>query len=148
LTELQYDYGMRKFTVIFAMILAACSGKPGPKDVVFNFIEAVMVSDSLGVVNNLDVDAYLKSRMTEMSPEDSAKALAENREKTIQSLLGEGPIRLRWMDQQIVVNESIQTDSTAEVEVSFIDRTTRHQLYTKMQLRKVPDASWKIVYFR
>jgi len=139
---------MRKLIVISFVTLVACSGKPNPKDVVFNFIEAVMTSDSLGVVNNLDVDAYVKSRMTEMSPEDSAKTLFENREKTIKSLLGEGPVRLRWLNQQIVVNEAFETDSAAEVEVSFIDRTTRHQLYTKMQLKKEADASWKIVYFR
>lgn len=139
---------MRKLSIISLLILASCSGKPDPKDVVFDFIDGVLTSDSLKVVNDLDVDAYIKARMTEMSPEDSARALAENRIKTIQSLLGEGPIRLRWLDQQIVVNESFETDTTAEVEVSFIDRTTRHQIYTKMQLRKEPDGFWKIVYFR
>jgi len=139
---------MKKLALISILIMASCSGKPGPKDVVFDFIDGVLTSDSLKVVSNLDLDTYIKARMTEMSAEDSAKALSENRTKTIQSLLGEGPIRLRWLDQQIVVNEAFETDTTAEVEVSFVDRTTRHQLYTKMQLRKEPDGFWKIVYFR
>ena len=106
-----------------------------------------MTSDSLGVVNNLDIDAYVVALMAEMSPDDSAAVLAANREKTIQSLLGKGPVRLKWMSRQILVNESVESDSTAEVEVSFIDRTTRHMVYTKMQLKLQPDNSWKIVYF-
>ena len=106
-----------------------------------------MTSDSLGVVNNLDIDAYVATRMAEMSPEDSVLVKEEQRDKTIQSLLGEGPVRLKWMSQQILVNESFESDSTAEVEVSFIDRTINHMVYTKMQLKLQPDNSWKIVYF-
>ncbi len=137
---------MRKLIILSAVFLA-CSGRPDPKDTVFLFIEAVMTSDSLGVVNNLDIDAYVVALMAEMSPDDSAAVLAANREKTIQSLLGKGPVRLKWMSRQILVNESVESDSTAEVEVSFIDRTTRHMVYTKMQLKLQPDNSWKIVYF-
>lgn len=139
---------MRRSIIALTMIVFACSGKPNPKDTVFDFIEGVKTSDSLKVVNNLDVDAYVKSRMIEMSPEDSAKALEENRVKTIQSLLDDGPTRLRWLDQQIVVNEATVKDSIAEVEVSFINKTTLHQLYTKMQLKLQPDGTWKITYFR
>lgn len=133
--------------MILCAVFLACSGRPDPKDTVFAFIEAVMTSDSLGVVNNLDIDTYVTARMAEMSPEDSVTVLAENREKTIQSLLSEGPIRLRWMSQQILVNESFESDSSAEVEVSFIDRAIGHMVYTKMQLKLQPDNSWKIVYF-
>ncbi|MEE9554901.1 MAG: hypothetical protein V3W18_11440 [candidate division Zixibacteria bacterium] len=138
---------MRKL-MIFCVVFLACSSRPDPKDTVFAFIEAVMVSDSLGVIKNLDIDTYVTARMAEMSPEDSAIVLAESRDKTIRSLLGEGPTRLRWMNQQILVNESFESDSTAEVEVSFIDRTIDHMVYTKMQLKLQPDNSWKIVYFQ
>jgi len=139
---------MRTLGLVFMTIFMGCSGGPDPKDTVFAFIEAVMTSDSLGVVNNLDVDTYVKFRMAEISPQDTAAAIAENRAKTIQSLLGDGTTRSRWMSQQILVNEASVSDSIAEVEVSFIDLTTRHQLYTKMQLKRQPDNSWKIIYFR
>jgi hypothetical protein len=139
---------MLKRISLFVGLFLACSGGPNPKDTVFDFIEAVMVSDSTAVVDLLDVDAYVKSRMAEMSPEDSAAALESEREKTINSLLNDGPTRLKWMTQQIVVNEAKVYDDTAEVEVSFIDKTTRHMIYTKMQLVKQADGSWKITYFK
>ena len=137
---------MRKLIILCALFLA-CTSRPDPKDTVFAFIEGVMTSDSLRIVYALDIDAYVIARMAEMSPEDSALVMEEQRDKTIQSLLGDGIIRLLWQNQQILVNESTETDSTAEVEVSFIDRTTRHMVYTKMLLKLQPDNSWKIVYF-
>jgi len=138
---------MKKFVLLSMLILIGCSGSPDPKDTVFAFLDAVMTSDSLGIENSLDIDAYVKMKMTEMSSEDSAKVLAENRDKTIRSLLGNGIIRQRWLNQQILVNEATQTDSSAEVEVSFIDPTTRHQVYGKFRLEKQPDKTWKISYF-
>ena len=139
---------MRKLILILAIAAVACSGKPDPKNTVFDFLEAVMVSDSLGIVNTLDVDAYVLSHLMEMSPEDSALAIPEQRQKTIQSLLGDGDTRSRWLRQQILVNEALVTDTLAEVEVSFIDKTSGHMVYTKMQLKWQPDDTWKIVFFR
>ncbi len=139
---------MRKLYIIFAITIIACSGKPGPKDVVFDFIDAVLTSDSLRVINDLDVDEYVKMLLMEMSPEDSVLAISEQREKTIQSLLGDGQTRSRWMRQQIVVNEAFVADTLSEVEVSFIDQASGHMVYTKMQLKKQPDDTWKIIFFR
>lgn len=139
---------MKKTILLFLTALLACSGKPSPTDVVIDFIGAVRESDSTRVVKYLDIDAYIKNQMMAMTPEDSAKVLAEYRIKTIQSLLGEGDVRREWVRKQIVVNQQAIVDSAAEVEVSFIDQAIGHQLYTKMQLRKQPDGSWRIVYFR
>jgi hypothetical protein len=139
---------MRKLYIIFAVAFMACSGQPGPKDVVFDFIDAVLTSDSSRVINNLDLDEYVKLHLMEMSPEDSARALSEQREKTIQSLLGDGDTRSRWLRQQIVVNEVFPGDTLAEVEVSFIDQASGHMVYTRMQLKRQPDDSWKIIFFR
>jgi len=139
---------MRKLYIIFVIAFIACSGKPDPKNVVFDFLEAVMVSDSLGIVNTFDVDAYVLSHLMEMSPEDSALAIIEQRQKTIQSLLGDGDTRSRWLRQQILVNEAFVADTLAEVEVSFIDQPSGHMVYTRMQLKRQPDDTWKIIFFR
>ncbi len=139
---------MRKLYIIFAITIIACSGKPGPKDVVFDFIDAVLTSDSLRVINDLDVDEYAKMLLMEMSPEDSVLAISGQREKTIQSLLGDGQTRSRWLRQQIIVNEAFVADTLSEVEVSFIDQASGHMVYTKMQLKKQSDDTWKIIFFR
>lgn len=139
---------MKNYIIIAILIISACSSGPAPKDTVFEFIDAVKGSDSLRVVKLLDVDAYIKSRMPSMSPEDSAKVLAEYRTTTIQSLLGTGEVRSRWLHDMIVVNTETRQDSLAEVEVSFINKDTQTQLYTKMQLHQQPDRSWRITYFK
>ena len=135
--------------ILLSLAALACSSKPDPKEVVFDFIDAVLTSDSLRVVKDLDVDAYVKMLMTEMTPEDSAAALALNRDKTIKSLLDDGDVRSRWLRQQIVVNQAFVADTTAEVEVSFIDKSSGHMVYSRMQLNWRPDDNaWKIVFFR
>jgi hypothetical protein len=139
---------MKRTTIILGLILLTCSNKPGPKDIVFDFIDAVKSSDSLRVERDLDINRYIKSIMSEMSSEDSAKVLSDYRIKTILSLLGDGDVRRRWMRDLIVVNKEEKQDTLAEVEVSFIDQSAGHQLYTKMQLYRLPDGSWRISYFR
>jgi len=142
-----YHFGMKKLICI-VLLLAGCSGGPAPKDTVFEFIDAVKSSDSLRVVKLLDIDAYIKSRMPEMSAEDSVKILAEYQVKTIQSLLGNGEVRSRWLRDLIVVNTETRKGDVAEVEVSFINRDAGLQLYTKMALHRQPDRSWRVTFFK
>lgn len=130
------------------LILLSCSGKPTPKDVVFDFIKAVKSSDSLEVARLLDVDAYIQYRMAQMTPEDSAQVLAEHRKKTFESVLKDGQIRTHWKKSQILVNRATESDSLAEVEVSFMDKQTAYLLYTKIVLKRGPDGTWRIVWFQ
>ncbi len=141
-------YRMKKLFLIGIIGIVACSGAPGPKEVVFKFIRAVYESDSLRITGMLDIDAYVEMHMVSMSPEDSTAVFEEQRIKTIQSLLGNGERRAFWMKSQILVNKVSQKDDFAEVDVSFIDRVSNVLLYTKIQLRKQPDGSWRIVYFK
>jgi hypothetical protein len=134
--------------IILVLGLAACSSQPGPKDYVFEFIDAVKSSDSLRIERVLDIESYVRAGMQEMSPQDSAVVLNAYRDSTIQSLLGDGDVRGRWISSLIVVNKEEKQDTLAEVEVSFVDQSVGHQLYTKMQLRKQPDGAWKVTFFR
>jgi hypothetical protein len=145
-----YDENMRKIIILIVLIVTACSSQPGPKDVVFDFIRAVKMSDSLAVVQILDIDAYIKMRMTEMSPEDSAQVLAEENVKTIQSLLGNGETRRYWSkpEMRILVNKARINENDADVDMSFMDKQTGSLVYSKVLLKKQDDDSWRIVYFK
>jgi hypothetical protein len=138
---------MKKISFLSLLVLAACSSQPGPKDVVFDFIAAVRTGDTTSVLQMLDIDAYVKFNMVEMSPEDSAVALREYRDLPVQRLFGDGEVRERWMNWQIVVNRELKQDSLADVEVSFVNRMTRHQILTYVKLQLQPDGVWKIYYF-
>jgi hypothetical protein len=139
---------MKKIIISSLLVLLGCSGSPAPKDTVFDFVDAVLKSDSLRVAKNLDIDTYIKNLMMSMSSADSAKVLQDYRIKTIQSLVGDGDVRQRWSHSQIIVNDEFVKDSKAEVEVTFGDKASGHYVYTKMQLQKQPDKTWKITYFR
>jgi hypothetical protein len=143
-----YDIDMKNATIILSLLILGCSSGPAPKDTVFDFIDAVKSSDSLRVVRDLDIDRYIVNMMSEMSPEDSTKVLADYRGKTLQTLLGDGDVRSRWLQDLIVVNEEHKKDTLADVEVSFVDRNAGTQLYTKMQLYKTPNETWRIYYFK
>ena len=141
---------MRKLLTLTLLAIVACSSQPGPKDVVFKFIKAVRTSDSLTVVQLLDVDAYIKMRMAEMSPEDSAQVLIEERAKTIQSLIGDGETRRYWNkpEMRILVNKARVYENDADVDMSFMDKQTGSLIYSKVLLKKQPDKSWRITYFK
>jgi len=141
---------MKKLILLLILAIAACSSQPGPKDVVFSFIKAVKTSDSLAVVQLLDIDAYIKTRMTEMSPEDSAQVLVEERVKTIQTLLGNGETRRYWSkpEMRIIVNKARINENDADVDMSFMDKQIGSLIYSKVILQKQPDGTWRITYFR
>ena len=141
---------MKRIVILLLLVFAACSSNPGPKDVVFKFIKAVKISDSLAVTQILDTDAYIKMRMVEMSPEDSAQVLAEERVKVIQSLIGDGETRRYWTkpEMRILVNKARITEDDADVDVSYMDKQTGQLIYTQVLLKRQPDGTWRITYFK
>ncbi len=140
---------MKKILIICALVFAACAGGPSPKDTVFEFIDAVKNSDSLKVAKILDVDAYIKSLIAApATAQDTAQILEQNRPKAIQSLLGEGDIRTRWLRDLIVVNKEEIYGDTATVEVSFLNQQAGTQLYTRIVLQRQTDRTWRVTYFK
>jgi hypothetical protein len=128
------------------VFLFSCGGQRSPKGVVKDFIWAVQDSDSATIVSCLDLDAIVRRSVKTTSPEDSLLLLGIYREKILKTLLGNGHRRTTWLKSQIVLGAEEIRDSLAEVEVSFIDKETGRQNYTKMQLRET-EQGWKITYF-
>ncbi|TET69162.1 MAG: hypothetical protein E3J45_02125 [Candidatus Zixiibacteriota bacterium] len=133
---------------IFLLLLffISCGGEKNPKGVVKDFIWAVQDSDSATIVSCLDLDTIVRRSLKTTSPEDSLLLLGIYKEKFLGTLLGDGHRRITWLKSQIVLGAEEIRDSLAEVEVSFIDKETGRQNYTKMQLRETEEG-WKIIYF-
>lgn len=123
-----------------------CGGEGSPKGVVKDFIWAVQDSDSATVVSCLDLDTIVRRSLKTTTPEDSLLVLGVYRGKILGTLLGDGHRRTTWRKSQIVLGVEEIRDNLAEVEVSFIDKETGRQNYTKMQLKKTEEG-WKIIYF-
>ncbi|MBD3234366.1 MAG: hypothetical protein GF315_11640 [candidate division Zixibacteria bacterium] len=135
--------------IIIILALAAilnCSNQDNPRTVVKQFVASVLADDSTAVESLVDWDSMIKARLEEMSPEDSTKALRYYREQFLSSLLGDGEKRQYYRNSQIVIGKGEIENGRADVELSFIDRQTGVQNYTKVVLRRMQD-SWKIVHY-
>lgn len=74
--------------------------------------------------------------------------LGQKKRRLLNGFIGSGEYRGVWAKSQIVVNKEIlRDDSTALVEVSFIDRSTRIQYYSQMGL-KLRNGVWAITNFK
>ena len=68
-------------------------------------------------------------------------------ERLLGALTGEGVLKTRWLQDQIVLGKSWVRGDTALVEVSFIDRLTHMQYYNKMRLEFRGDR-WVVTQFK
>ena len=128
-----------------SVLLKGCGGDD-PRSVVKGFVNAVLADDSSTIEMLVDWDTMIKERLQEMSPEDSADALIHHKQQFFSSLVDSGSRRLYYQKSQIVINKSVKSGDRAEVELSFIDRDTCVQNYTKVVLIRNPDG-WKLIYF-
>lgn len=127
-----------------ALLACGSGGRSDPRETVKNFFTAIRESDSLFLAQHVDMpvaSATLEETLAVDSVTfDTASAL-------LGALTGEGRVRSRWLENQIVLGKSQTMGDTAWVEVSFIDRQTRVQYYNKMRL-EFRTNRWVINSFR
>lgn len=135
--------GVSGFSAILVASLLGCSSetRPDPRDTVKGLFNAIRASDSLYLSENIDLDQALTTLGEELS---SAPGTAGD---LLAALTGEGRLRKRWLENQIVLGDAAIQGDTAWVEVSFIDRLTRVQYYNKMRL-DYRNGRWIINSFR
>jgi hypothetical protein len=126
--------------------LACSKSAPSPRERVLDFVRLIQADSLPNILPFVDLDSvatyeYAGARYDTLSLQDKKKRL-------IDGFLGDGEYRKIWSRSQIVVNEeSFLNDTTATVEISFIDRATRIQYYSQMELKKrVPN--WVICSFK
>ena len=127
-----------------AILAASCMGgsRPDSRDVVINLFTAIRTSDTLFLRTQVD----LKSASQSVADELGAATIPAE-EQLLGALTGEGALRKRWLENQIVVGRSQVKEDTSWVEVSFIDRMTRIQYYNKMKLQ-FHGGQWVVTSFK
>jgi hypothetical protein len=133
-------------TCLLPVLLIFCGGQKSPKSVVKEFIWAVQDSESAKIISCLDLDTMVRRSLRTTTPEDSLLVLGVYKQRILGTLLREGHRRTTWLKSQIVIGTGEIRGNLAEVEVSFIDKETGRQNYTKMQLHET-EGGWKIIYF-
>jgi hypothetical protein len=126
--------------------LACNESAPSPRDRVLQFVRLIQADSLPNILPFVDLDSvatyeYASARYDSLS-------LPEKKNRLINGFLGDGEYRKIWSRSQIVVNEeNLLNDTTATVEISFIDRATRIQYYSQMGLKKrIPN--WVICSFK
>ena len=143
---------MRQLSVMTAvglltsLVSCASDQRPDPRDTVKGLFTAIQASDSLFLTESVDLASAVATLGEEFST-DTTTPTASQSQSLLAALTGEGQLRKRWLDDQIVLGRSMVSGDPAWVEVSFIDRLTRVQYYNKMRL-EFRNSRWVINSFR
>jgi len=130
------------------LLLWLSCGKSGvsPRERVLQFVRLIQADSMPDILPFIDADS-VASYEYKGTGFDSL-SLQEKKNRLANGFLKEGEYRHIWSRAQIVVNEEkYLDDTTATVEVSFIDRSTRIQYYSQMGLKKRGET-WVICNFK
>ena len=136
------------FLILMAgmFVLLVCSGRPSPRKVAMEFVEAVYGSDSTAILKYVDFDEVARGKLKRLPEEAQLGNLDLMKMDLFQSLVGNGAVRAKWQSFRIVVaGETVQGDS-AWVDVTFMHKETGSTRYSQMILVWKED-SWKITSY-
>jgi hypothetical protein len=140
---------MKNVVIILAVLgalLFGCSARETPKQVTFDFIGAVLDSDSTAIGKYLDMDAMIAKRIKDMPPTDSSQTPASLRQILMKNLTSDGGTRTHWLNQRIVVNQETVKGDSAQVEMSMIDQTNGITEYSMIYLYR-KDGHWRVYFY-
>ena len=133
--------------VLSVLIVLSC-GNDGPsaRSRVLDFVRMIQADSLADITPYVDLDSLATIEFADQKYD--SLTLAEKKQRLLTGFIGSGEYRGVWAKSQIVVNEEFRRDdTTALVEVSFIDRSTRIQYYSQMGL-KLRGGVWAITNFK
>jgi hypothetical protein len=132
--------------LLLGVVGCASDNRPDPRDTVKELFTAMRNSDSTYLSQHIDFGRAVGT-LDEEFMIDSVTPEGDPSQGLLSAMTGEGKLRARWLENQIVLGRATVSGDTAWVEVSFIDRLTRVQYYNKMRLDFRRDH-WVINSFR
>ncbi|MGB2698499.1 MAG: hypothetical protein WBD28_11680 [Candidatus Zixiibacteriota bacterium] len=133
--------------VLTIILILACGGRPNPRKVVMQFVEAVYASDSTAILKYVDFEEVAKKKLIHLPEEEQLQNLDLMKKDLYLSLLKNGAVRAKWQSFRIIVAEEHVQGDSARVEVTFIHKETGITRYTQTILKWKEDA-WKIVSYQ
>lgn len=140
------------FVIVIAVIIAVLlsvldfSGQLSARQHVLDFVRYIQADsipdlDSYLMLDSVAANLYRGSEFDTISQSEILERCRDDFQR-------QGRYRMMFIKSQVVVNqEQLLDDTTATVEVSYIDRQTRIQYYTQMLLRRATDG-WLICRLR
>lgn len=137
------------FILILIGLTMSCgsSGDGSPKEVVIKLFGAMERDDRGAIVHLVDLPELMNKEREDYALQTDRPRIFHNPEELLDDLTGEGLTKTRWFAMQRVIGQTQIIGDTATVEVSFINKSTDVQYYTKFGLHK-KNNRWKIFSFR
>lgn len=134
--------------VLIGLTVSCGSGDGGsPKDVVIKLFGAMERDDRAAIVHVVDLPELMSKEREDYALQTDRPRIFYNPEELLDDLTGDGLTKTRWFAMQRVIGQTQISGDSATVEVSFINKTTDVQYYTKFGLHK-KNNRWKIYSFR
>ncbi len=139
--------GIIGLCLILAAAIAACSPPTqSPRERVLEFVRLIQADSLPDIMPYIDLDSVATYEYADAKYD--SLPLPQKKQRLLAGFTGSGEIRANWARAQIVVNEEqFLDDTSASVEVSFIDRSTRIQYYSQFLMKKRV-ANWIITDFQ
>jgi hypothetical protein len=139
-------------TILFlaALLINGCGSDTGadtPKEAVIGLFGAMDKDDRGAVFHLLDMSALMGKETEDYALQSDEPRIFHNPEEILDDLTGDGLTKKRWFAMQRVIGHTELFGDSATVEVSFIDKSTETQYFTKFGVRVV-NGRWKIYSFR
>ncbi|MFH2035754.1 MAG: hypothetical protein ABIJ45_05070 [Candidatus Zixiibacteriota bacterium] len=135
--------------IMAAIMISACESKysSDPKDTVIKLFGAMERNDKAAILPLIDLAQIMERGTSDYALQTDQPRVFHQPEELLEDLTGEGLTKTRWFSMQRVIGEVDMLGDSATVEVSFINKTTNIQYYTKFGLYK-KEGYWKIYTFR
>jgi hypothetical protein len=127
-------------------LILSCGGRPSPRKVVMEFVEAVYASDSTTILKKVDFEEVARDRLKHLPEEMQLKNLDLMKKQLFRSLVKNGSVRAKWNSYRIVVAEEKEERDSAWVEVTFMHKETGVTNLTQTILNWKKGA-WKITSY-
>ena len=136
--------------LVIMALLIACGGPPKgktPKEAVIMLFGAMERNDKAAIAHLLDIPSLMGKSENDYALSTDNPRTFYNPEDLLNDMVDSGKTKIRWFSyQRVIGNTEIKGDS-AKVEVSFINKETSVQYYSKFGLVKRNDV-WKIYSFK
>ena len=123
------------------------SGSSDPRQVVISFFGAMEKNDQATLAHMLDLAELMKNGSEDYAVRADSPRVFINPQDILNDLTNDGLTKTRWFALQRIVNDAEVMESTATVEVTFVDKAASKGYRTRFGLHRVNDK-WKIYSFK
>ncbi len=130
-------------------LLGGCSeGEPGPKDAVISMFGAMQKDDQAALIYWLDLPELMRTLNEDYALQSDNPRVFTSPEQILDDLTGDGRTKQTWFAlQRIIGRTEITSETTATVEVTFVDKEKSQGYRTHFGVHQV-NGKWRVYSFK